>query len=297
MTGPGCGQITVRDPSAWRWREGTPDRTGLHFVLTHEKTGDKPIAVVGPTSDSTFPVALSRLEELEPEVRDSVLTDVRRELDFYLLEVGDPNPWAYVLYHCRTSANLYSRVHWSAHGDAASSETPSSAPASPGTDEGVLSALVARAWRLWQQSADAPKTATVRPSMPILYFGDRNAYAASPFRILTVGLNPSLAEFPTDTPWRRFPHGEPQAGRDGDQVASRATCRHSTNTSAPTRTESGSTARSSLCCTALAQAITPAPKRPLSIPTSPRRLRRPQPGRSWAAGATNTQAARNCGAT
>ena len=56
---------------------------------------------------------------------------------------------------------------------------------------------------------------TAPSAMPILYFGDPEAYVASPVRIVTVGLNPSQAEFPlgplpgepnlTDDPWQRFP--------------------------------------------------------------------------------------------
>ncbi len=57
---------------------------------------------------------------------------------------------------------------------------------------------------------------TARSAMPILYFGDLEAYVASPVRIVTVGLNPSQAEFPlgsargesgsTEDPWQRFPN-------------------------------------------------------------------------------------------
>jgi hypothetical protein len=48
--------------------------------------------------------------------------------------------------------------------------------------------------------------AVVTPaSRPIAWFGDTCAYAASPLRILTVGLNPSQVEFPTGQPNRRFP--------------------------------------------------------------------------------------------
>jgi len=36
-----------------------------------------------------------------------------RELDFYLVEKGGANPWAYAKYHCNTAANMYSSVHWS----------------------------------------------------------------------------------------------------------------------------------------------------------------------------------------
>ncbi len=57
--------------------------------------------------------------------------------------------------------------------------------------------------------------AVVTPSSrPIAWFGDTTAYAASPLRILTAGLNPSQVEFPAGKPDRRFPaaSGVEQAG-------------------------------------------------------------------------------------
>ncbi|MEC4720441.1 hypothetical protein RY831_14860 [Noviherbaspirillum sp. CPCC 100848] len=51
----------------------------------------------------------------------------------------------------------------------------------------------------------APAEVRVTPSIPILYFGDREAYQVSPLRIITVGLNPSLVEFPEENPFQRFP--------------------------------------------------------------------------------------------
>ncbi len=70
--------------------------------------------------------------------------------------------------------------------------------------------------RALAQTRVVTHAARLTPSaMPILYFGDLDAYVASPVRIVTVGLNPSQAEFPlesataepdrTDDPWQRFP--------------------------------------------------------------------------------------------
>ena len=36
----------------------------------------------------------------------------RKELDFYLVELNEPDPWEYAIYHCGTSANVYSQIHW-----------------------------------------------------------------------------------------------------------------------------------------------------------------------------------------
>ena len=45
----------------------------------------------------------------------------------------------------------------------------------------------------------------VTPAVPILFFGDLDRYWTSPLRIVTVGLNPSLQEFPQGSPYKRFP--------------------------------------------------------------------------------------------
>lgn len=39
--------------------------------------------------------------------------EVRKEIKYYLVELGEPDPWAYSIYHCGTMANVYSKVHWS----------------------------------------------------------------------------------------------------------------------------------------------------------------------------------------
>lgn len=66
-----------------------------------------------------------------------------------------------------------------------------------------MNSLIEEAWHLYHRSEDTP--CVVRPSIPILYFGDSERYARSPLKVITVGLNPSRAEFPVNEPFRRFP--------------------------------------------------------------------------------------------
>lgn len=75
-----------------------------------------------------------------------------------------------------------------------------------------LEKAVAGAWHAFDRAAKLP--CRVTEAAPILFFGDLNAYQASPVRILTVGLNPSLYEFPIDKPYRRFPLAENNRGRE-----------------------------------------------------------------------------------
>ena len=67
----------------------------------------------------------------------------------------------------------------------------------------------------WQLFDDFNQAALVRPSIPITYFGDSLAYARSPARITTVGLNPSRREFPLADRFMRFPSARPSNGNHG----------------------------------------------------------------------------------
>jgi hypothetical protein len=66
--------------------------------------------------------------------------------------------------------------------------------------------LIDEAWRLYHQTSDP---CVVRPSIPILYFGDLPQYVASPLKVITVALNPSHHEFPVHDRFARF---RPAAG-------------------------------------------------------------------------------------
>ncbi len=52
------------------------------------------------------------------------------------------------------------------------------------------------------------------PAVPILFFGDLDAYVNSQPRVLTVGLNPSRNEFPQGDPFQRFPLAEDATAGD-----------------------------------------------------------------------------------
>ena len=75
-----------------------------------------------------------------------------------------------------------------------------------------LSAVVAKAWRSFDSAASLKSR--VIPAIPILFFGDLDAYVNSQPRVLTVGLNPSQNEFPEGDPFQRFPLAEEAAAAD-----------------------------------------------------------------------------------
>jgi hypothetical protein len=69
-------------------------------------------------------------------------------------------------------------------------------------------------WDMYRRFEDEPFL--VKPSIPILYFGDSEEYFESECKVITVGLNPSLIEFPVDTPFLRF-HAAKEMSKTSDQ--------------------------------------------------------------------------------
>jgi ADP-ribosyl-[dinitrogen reductase] hydrolase len=78
-----------------------------------------------------------------------------------------------------------------------------SAVANASSSIGKLRQLLGECWTAFDRLHHQPFV--VRPAVPILFFGDSAAYFASPLKVITVGLNPSNAEFPEDNPFLRFP--------------------------------------------------------------------------------------------
>lgn len=82
-----------------------------------------------------------------------------------------------------------------------------------------LTEVVEKAWRSFEEAAEFDSR--VNPSIPILFFGDLDAYLGSSLRVVTVGLNPSLEEFPAGNPFQRFPAAERiAAGEQGRYLGS-----------------------------------------------------------------------------
>lgn len=96
-----------------------------------------------------------------------------------------------------------------------------SKPHSSGEPRQPLAPLVDQAWQAFDLAGNLPSRVT--PAAPILFFGDVDAYLDSPLRVLTVGLNPSLHEFPSNDAFRRFPliqdHGEREPSRYLDAMS------------------------------------------------------------------------------
>ena len=103
-------------PKITRWQEGGVDRTKQHFELRYGSRDSGwsewiPVALIGPPKGRIVNVQFF-LETTEPKNAEAV-DNVKREIQFYLIDKAETDPWAYARYHCGTESNIYSNVHWS----------------------------------------------------------------------------------------------------------------------------------------------------------------------------------------
>ena len=99
----------------WSWRESSVNERGDYVELRYgSQDADPeswvPAARVGPPKRRVF-VVQWLVDPRRPENRDLVEA-VEDNLDYYLKDVGRPDPWSYAQYHCGTMSNWYGDVHW-----------------------------------------------------------------------------------------------------------------------------------------------------------------------------------------
>lgn len=98
----------------WEWTEGKVDRSSPHMKLYVGEWGESavPVALVAKPVENSFPVEFLEVPDLDRGESDRIKLAVTKELNFYLVEKGEPDPWKYAIYHCGTASNIYSQVHW-----------------------------------------------------------------------------------------------------------------------------------------------------------------------------------------
>lgn len=93
--------------------EGPVDSSGEHMRLCFGEEW-KPVALLAPTGEGRYTAEFLLDPSASGEAADA-MREARKELDFYLVELNEPDPWAYAIYHCGTASNLYSSIHWEYH--------------------------------------------------------------------------------------------------------------------------------------------------------------------------------------
>ncbi len=99
------------------WHTGDVDTIADHVEIRYGSIDHsgwdewRPVALVQPCGARTFVVHFLLDETVDTDAR--IAQDLRKEIDFYLVELGERDPWVYIKYHCGTAANIYSPYHWS----------------------------------------------------------------------------------------------------------------------------------------------------------------------------------------
>ena len=86
---------------------GDTDRLGLSNLV--------PVAIVTPGQGDCFVVQfIIDADDLSGELM-GMLEEVQAELEYYLVNKQEPDPWVYAAYHRGAANNWYFRVHWVYH--------------------------------------------------------------------------------------------------------------------------------------------------------------------------------------
>ena len=72
---------------------------------------NEPLALVCQGDNQEF-IVQYLIDGLENEKNKKLLDDIKSELQFYLIDKGEKDPWKYAIYYCGSSANIYSNIHW-----------------------------------------------------------------------------------------------------------------------------------------------------------------------------------------
>ena len=99
-----------------RWQEGPVDPTAEHFELRYGPPGfpwdaGLPVARIGPPVRGVVSVAF--LVDSSATEHAAAHAAAVEEIQYYLIDKHERQPWGYAVYHCTTAANAYSDVHWS----------------------------------------------------------------------------------------------------------------------------------------------------------------------------------------
>jgi hypothetical protein len=100
----------------WAWHRRGVDPSEDHFELRYGSARDfgwddwMAVARIGRPIEGVFGVDFI-INRKTPNYK-VMMDQTKKELDFYLVELHESDPWVYAQYHCGTGANIYSSIHW-----------------------------------------------------------------------------------------------------------------------------------------------------------------------------------------
>jgi len=101
-------------PQIWKWVEDSVDTREEHIKVGHGGFEETfvPMALVAPGEENCFVVQiLAKRDEIEPE-KQEIYDSMIKEINYFLVELHERDPWLYAKYHCGTASNMYSNIRW-----------------------------------------------------------------------------------------------------------------------------------------------------------------------------------------
>lgn len=98
----------------WEWREGKVDPDSPHIGIIYGEWSESALLVarVAKPVGNIFVVEFLQIPQLNESEYQRMKLAVTKELNFFLVELGEKHPWHYAIYHCGTASNMYGDVHW-----------------------------------------------------------------------------------------------------------------------------------------------------------------------------------------
>ena len=110
-------RIIKDEAPSCKWVEGKVDEKKEHMKLLYGEidAGIIPVALLAKGTGNNFIVQFILKKTIPQEEANKIIEKVKEDLNFYLIEKHEKDPWAYAIYHTGTVSNMYSNVHWSYH--------------------------------------------------------------------------------------------------------------------------------------------------------------------------------------
>ncbi len=99
------------------WIEGLVNPDDEHVVISYREFDERstPLALLAAGPGRGYTVEFTLKPGREDQQGQEILEEIREELDFHLVELDEPDPWAYARYHCNTVANALGSIRWALH--------------------------------------------------------------------------------------------------------------------------------------------------------------------------------------
>lgn len=99
------------DKNQWEWKLGEVDTSRRFFELKYGYD-PAPVARINLGENKIFIVQFILPAHIKTEQYREILKEIIYEVELYLINNSEPDPFSYMIKHTLKCANIYSRVHW-----------------------------------------------------------------------------------------------------------------------------------------------------------------------------------------